>query len=206
MLRSQLRGVKQRPDHLRHARPTEPSLRRTTASMRRSKPGASLVRRKRWQICSGPPCGCPHARTAPSPFSATAPPMGSDLGLTPSSASGRARSRLGISRFAPSRRGRVQFRGIKTPPAGVSPRGGRSDSYPDGLSTTPVLCRDRCPLTGGVGEYCGRCIGVAWKRSWGGRTETRRPRVITRESRRGVETWARRRRLATRARRSRADQ
>jgi len=71
MLRSQLRGVKQRPDHLRHARPTEPSLRRTTAPMRRSKPGASLVRRKRWQICSGPPCGCPHARTAPSPFSGT---------------------------------------------------------------------------------------------------------------------------------------
>ena len=200
MLRSQLRGVKQRPDHLRHARPTEPSLRRTTAPMRRSKPGTSLVRRKRWQICAGPPRGCPHARTAPSPFSATGwpkPPMGSDLGLTPSSASGRARSQSGIGPYAPPRRGRVQFRGIKTPPAGVSPKGGRSDSYPDGLSTTPVLCRDRCSLTGGVGEYCGRCIGVAWKRSWGGGIETRRTRVITRESRSRVGTWARRRRVGT---------
>jgi len=112
MLRSQLRGVKQRPDHLRHARPTEPSLRRTTASIRRSKPGTSLVRRKRWQICSGPPCGCPHARTAPSPFSGTAHPMGSDLGLTHLPRPDVLDRRLGIGRYAPSRRGRVQFRGI----------------------------------------------------------------------------------------------
>jgi len=104
---------------------------------------------------------------------------------------------LGRRRYAPPRRGRVQFRGIKTPPPGVSPKGGRSDRYPDGLSTTPVLCRDRYPLTGGVGEYCGRCIGVAWKRSWGGGTETRQPRVITRESRRGLDTWARRSRVGT---------
>ena len=71
------------------------------------------------------------------------PPMGSDPGLTPSSAIEHVRKRVGTGRYAPPRRGRVQFRGIKTPPPGVSPRGGRSDSYPDGLSTTPVLCRDQ---------------------------------------------------------------